>query len=106
MIGDIKAVELKERLDKNENFTLIDVREQSEWDEGHIPGAIFIPLSRFEEEFEKHLPNPDAEVVVQCRSGKRSLDACQRLLGEGFTNLKNMSDGILGWMDEGYPIEK
>lgn len=106
MIGEIKASELKKKLDQNENFVLIDVREQKEWDEGHIPGAVFIPLSQFEQEFEKHLKNPDAEIVVQCRSGKRSFSACQLLLGEGFTNLKNMTDGILGWMDEGYPIEK
>jgi rhodanese-related sulfurtransferase len=106
MIGEIDAVELKDKLDKKDDLILVDVREQQEWDEGHIPSAIFIPLSQFEQEFEKHLKNPDAEVVVQCRSGKRSLDACQRLLGEGFTNLKNMKGGILAWMDEGYPIEK
>ena len=106
MIGEIDAVELKKQMDEKENLILIDVREQQEWDEGRIPHAIFIPLSQFDQEYEKHLKDSDAEIVVQCRSGKRSLDACQRLLGEGFTNLKNMKGGILAWMDEGYPIEK
>lgn len=106
MIGEINAEELKNKLDKKENFILVDVREQNEWDAGHIPGALFVPLSQFDQEYEKHLSDPDAEVVVQCRSGKRSMDACMRLQGEGFSNLKNMTGGILEWIEQGHPIEK
>lgn len=102
MIGNLTAEELKAKLDSNENIKLIDCREQGEWDEGHIDSAEFMPLSNFEEEMKK-LDNKAQPLVLQCRSGKRSLQACMLLQGEGFENLYNLEGGILAWNEKGYP---
>jgi len=104
MIGSMTVQELKEKLDAGEKITLIDVREQEEWDEAHIQQAQFLPLSNFEEEMKK-LTDREAIVVCQCRSGKRSLTAASHLQGEGFENLFNLEGGILAWIESGFPTK-
>lgn len=104
MIGSMTVQELKEKMDKGEELVLIDCREQNEWDEAHIEEALFLPLSNFEEEMKK-LTNPEAVVVCQCRSGKRSLNAAMQLQDEGFENLFNLEGGILAWIEAGYPTK-
>ena len=105
MINEIDAAQLKEKLDQNEELILVDCREQDEWDAGHIEQALFLPLSQFEERFAE-LENKDSQIIVQCRSGKRSMRACEFLKEQGYTNLTNLEGGILGWEDEGYPVVK
>ena len=104
-IKQMDAKKLKEKLNSSDEVILVDVREQNEWDEAHIPGAILMPLSNFDEEFEK-LENKDAEILLQCRSGKRSMNAAKILEEEGYTNLTNISGGILEWIEEGFPTVK
>lgn len=106
MIKSINSTELKAMLDAKEELILVDCREQEEWDEGHIEGAKFIPLSQFPELYENELKDKNANLILQCRSGRRSLNACQFLLGEDFENLTNLEDGILGWQNNGYEIVK
>ena len=106
MITSINSKELKEKLDAKEDFILIDCREQNEWDAGHIAEAKFIPLSEFKELHKEILSNKEAQIVMQCRSGKRSLNACQFLLGEDFENLINLEDGIMGWENNGFETIK
>jgi rhodanese-related sulfurtransferase len=106
MIKSINSKELKEKLDAKEDFILIDCREQNEWDAGHIAQAKFIPLSEFKELYAKTLTNKEAQIVMQCRSGKRSFNACQFLLEEEFENLINLEDGIMGWENNGFEIIK
>lgn len=106
MIKTIDSKELKTKLDNGEELILIDCREQDEWDEAHISGAKFVPLSNFQELFEKELPNKDAQIIIQCRSGKRSLTACQLLLDEDYENLTNLEGGIIGWVNNGYETVK
>ena len=105
MIKEINSEELKAKLDKGENIILIDCREQSEWDAGHIEAAKFIPLSEFEKRFAEAGPT-NAEIIIQCRSGKRSLNACMLLQNEGYENLTNLAGGILGWEENGYKVKK
>ena len=104
MIKNMNSEELKSKLDNNDDIILIDCREQDEWDAGHIEAAKFIPLSQFQDLYTKTLTNKDAEVIIQCRSGKRSLNACMMLMGEGFSNLTNLEGGILGWQANGYEV--
>ncbi|EQC47372.1 rhodanese-like domain-containing protein [Bacteriovorax sp. Seq25_V] len=108
MIKSMNVTELKERMDKKADYILIDCREQNEWDEGHIDGAIFIPLSEFNEKWSANLSDADKdkELILQCRSGRRSLSACQILLSEGFSNLNNLEGGILDWEAEGFAVIK
>jgi len=99
-IPEITVTELKERLDRGDKLTIIDVREPFEWDIGNLEshGARLIPLGE--------LPNrigeisPDDEVVLQCRSGARSGKALELLRGRGYSRLWNLKGGILAWSDQ------
>ena len=98
--------ELKEKLEnQSEDFILIDVREHDEWECGHIPNAIFMPLSRFEQEVKNTILDPSKELILQCRSGKRSQTACKILAQHGRKKLFNLTGGILAWQDAGFTIE-
>ena len=106
MIGTMSVSELKAAIENGEDIVLIDCREQDEWDAGHVEQAQFKPLSDFENQT-KDMNNPNAKVAIMCRSGKRSLSACQFLAEEkDHTNLFNVSGGILAWEEEGYPVKK
>jgi rhodanese-related sulfurtransferase len=104
MIKSINAEELKAKLDAGEELILVDCREQEEWDEDHIPNAIFMPLSTFQENFNKLDSNK--QIIMQCRSGKRSLTACQILQENDYEDLTNLEGGILGWKELGYEVTK
>jgi molybdopterin/thiamine biosynthesis adenylyltransferase/rhodanese-related sulfurtransferase/molybdopterin converting factor small subunit len=97
--GDaIDAIELKRKLDRRDNFVLIDVREPHEYQIARIPGARLIPLG----ELPKHLRELDlnGEYVMQCKSGARSQRAVDLLKQNGFKNVVNMTGGILAWSDK------
>jgi molybdopterin/thiamine biosynthesis adenylyltransferase/rhodanese-related sulfurtransferase len=85
--------------------TLIDVREQVEWDAGHIAGSLFIPRGILGEEIAAAVPDHGTEIVVYCRSGARSALGTQLLQQLGYTNVVNMAGGILAWDAAGLPIE-
>ena len=96
---DIKVQELKEKLDKEESFVFIDVREAHEYEEFNL-GAKLIPLGDLlfaVDELEEHL---DDEVIVCCRSGNRSAMAQQILEQHGFSNVRNLEGGVLAWVKE------
>jgi rhodanese-related sulfurtransferase len=93
---DITVQELKEKLDKGEKFVFIDVREKYEYEEFNL-GAKLIPLGDFQfaiPEFEDH---KDDEIVIHCRSGARSGMAQQLMQQAGFTNVRNLTGGVLAW---------
>ena len=95
---EVTVKELKEMRDANEDFQLIDVREQNEFDFANIDGEL-IPMSSFQEHVDRF--SKDKKVVVHCRSGKRSGDVIQYLeLHHGYDNLYNLKGGILAWSDE------
>ena len=102
MINQIYSSDLKQKLDQKEKILLIDCREQNEWDAGHIQEAVLMPLGQFEELFKTLDKN--AQIIVQCRSGQRSMRACVFLEEKGFKNLTNLEGGIIGWAQSGYPI--
>jgi molybdopterin/thiamine biosynthesis adenylyltransferase/rhodanese-related sulfurtransferase len=85
--------------------TLIDVREQVEWDAGHIPGAVFLPLGQLEQEIAAAVPDKSTEIIMQCRSGARSGRGTDLLQQLGYTNVVNLAGGILQWEADGLPIE-
>ncbi len=94
---EISVKELKEKKDKGEDFQLIDVREDFEYEMSNLEG-ILIPLGGILIESEKIDRNKP--VVVMCRSGKRSAAAIMQLEQLGFTNLYNLQGGILAWASE------
>lgn len=87
-----------------EDVVILDVREQDEWDAGHIPGALFIPMSEIQGRLSE-VPK-DKTVIVQCRSGNRSSQVTDYLVQQGFTNVHNMAGGIKAWESAGLPVEQ
>ena len=98
---DITIEELKERLDKGEALTLIDVREEYEFDEFNI-GAKLIPLGELPDRLDEIEALKDQEILIHCRSGARSGRAKEYLESEGFSNVRNVLGGMLAWQAAGY----
>ena len=96
--AEIGVTELKEKLDRGDGFTLIDVREPNEYRICSIPGAKLIPLG----ELPKRIGELDraADIVVHCKSGGRSARACGMLRQNGFEHVRNLTGGILAWSDK------
>ena len=102
MYEQITAEEAKKIMDSGEEHIILDTREQDEFDEGHIPGAILIPYTEMENKAEAMLPDKDKLILVYCRSGRRSKIAAESLSKLGYTNIKEFG-GIIDWT---YEIEK
>ncbi|WP_373229865.1 rhodanese-like domain-containing protein [Cohnella sp.] len=89
--------ELKARLDAGEKIHLIDVREDEEVAQGMIPGAIHLPLGQVPQRLDE-IPREE-EVIIICRSGYRSDQACQYLASLGYTGTTNLVGGMLAWVN-------
>lgn len=94
---DIFVTELSERLAKGEHPIMIDVREEHEWDMQHIDGIMKISLGNLPSSLDDLAPYKDQEVIMICRSGGRSGNACTILRNNGFTNVRNLTGGMLAW---------
>lgn len=102
MIPELDVHETKARV--AQGSVLVDVREQHEYDDAHIPGSILIPLSKFNTRYSE-LPK-DKPLIMQCRSGARSGKATEFLLQQGYSDVHNMAGGILAWVEADYPVER
>lgn len=94
-LNNVSTAELQSRLEKGEKPTIIDVREPWEYQEGHVPGSLLKPLGQIRawaSEFDKK-----KEILLICRTASRSAVAYQYLAAQGFTNVKNVSGGIITW---------
>ena len=98
----ISQDEAKRIMNEESDYIIVDAREQSEYDEGHIKGAIVIPYTEIEQKAEELLPNKTQLILVYCRSGRRSKIAAQSLANIGYKNVKEFG-GIIDWQ---YEIEK
>jgi phage shock protein E len=87
-----------------ENVLVLDVREQWEYDEGHIPGVTLIPMGEVASRLDE-IPT-DQPVILTCRSGNRSGQVTEYLRQQGYDNVHNMEGGILAWEAAGLPVEK
>jgi adenylyltransferase/sulfurtransferase len=90
--------ELKQWIESGKDFQLIDVREEYEYDEANMGGHL-IPLAELPARYEE--VDKTKDVVVHCRSGKRSELAIQFLESMGYSNLYNLEGGIVAWNNEG-----
>ena len=95
---EITPAQVKERMDRGEEFVLIDVREEHEWEICNIPGAKLIPLSEFEDRIDEL--DTDADIVVHCKMGGRSAKAQDILFANGYSKVKNLVGGITRWADD------
>jgi rhodanese-related sulfurtransferase len=98
----MNADQVREVMDR-EDVTIIDVREDWEYAEGHIPGAELIPLGQLPDRIGE--VSKEVEIILVCRSGNRSGQALQFLEQQGFENAHNMNGGMIAWTSAGHPTE-
>ena len=96
MYQQITQSEAKRIMDSVEDVIVLDVREQDEFGAGHIPGARLLPYTEIENKAETMLPDKDKQILVYCRSGRRSKIAAESLAKLGYTNIKEFG-GIIDW---------
>lgn len=96
MYEQISAEDAKKIMDSGEKVVILDVREQDEYDEGHIVGSILIPYTEIGNKAQETLPDKDKQILVYCRSGRRSKIAAETLAKLGYTNVKEFG-GIIDW---------
>ena len=98
--------DVKRRLDSNEEFLLIDVREDNEWEKDHLPKAVHLGKGVIERDIESRLPDLNAPIVLYCGGGFRSALVADNLGKMGYTNVISMNGGIRGWREKGYPLTR
>jgi rhodanese-related sulfurtransferase/extradiol dioxygenase family protein len=103
-IQEISADELT-KLRERGPVVVIDVREESEWKQGHLAGAVHIPRGVLEPKIEAAVPDLDARVVVYCAGGNRGALAAESLQKFGYANVASLTGGFRGWQDAGRPVE-
>jgi rhodanese-related sulfurtransferase len=96
--------EIKRRLDRGEKFTLVDVREESEFAKDHLPGAVHLGKGIIERDIEARVPDPKTELVLYCGGGFRSALAADNLQKMGYANVISMDGGIREWREKNYPL--
>jgi len=98
--------DVKRRLDAGDSFTLVDVREESEFAAGRLPGAMHIGKGVIERDIEKKVPDLATPLVLYCGGGFRSVLAADALQKMGYSNAISMDGGWSGWTGKGYPTER
>jgi rhodanese-related sulfurtransferase len=101
-IRELTVDDVKARLDRKEDFHLVDVREESEWAKDHLPSAIHLGKGVIERDIEMAIPDTAAPIVLYCGGGFRSALAAENLQKMGYTNVASMDGGIRGWRAKGY----
>ena len=104
-VRECTVADVVARLARGEAVPLVDVREESEFAAGHLPGAIHVGKGILERDVEARFPDPSAELVLYCGGGFRSVLAAEALGKMGYTNVISMDGGFRGWRAAGQPIE-
>lgn len=104
-VHEITPEELRDQLSQSQKIYLIDVREDSEWQTGYIPGAIHLCKGVLERDIEKVIPDSTSPVVLYCSGGYRSAIAADNLQNMGYKNVASMLGGLTAWQKLGFVIE-
>ncbi|MBI3548242.1 MAG: sulfurtransferase [Elusimicrobia bacterium] len=96
---------LHERMERKDVYFVIDVREDSEWTQGHVPGAFHISKGVLERFIEALAPDTGQEIIVYCNTGSRSALAADSLQRMGYSNILSVDGGFRAWVVAGYPTE-
>jgi rhodanese-related sulfurtransferase len=105
-IEEITPDEVKEKFDSGDDFVLLDVREQDEWEKAHIQGAEYLGKGVLERDIEEMHPDTDEELILYCGGGYRSALAADNLQKMGYHNVKSLAGGFRSWTEAGLPIEQ
>jgi molybdopterin/thiamine biosynthesis adenylyltransferase/rhodanese-related sulfurtransferase len=103
-IDEISSIEAHERLESSDGSIFVDVREPDEWDEGHIPGAIYTGRGRLEQRIEGLVPDKGRALVVYCSAGSRSAFSAKVLEELGYSNVVNLAGGFSDWKRNGFEV--
>ena len=105
-VKETNVQDVKRRMDAGEKMIVVDVREESEWANGHLPGAIHLGKGIIERDIEGRVPDTSAKLVLYCGGGFRSALSADNLQKMGYTNVESMDGGWKGWVSAGYPTQK
>lgn len=105
-IKETNVADVKRRMDAGEKFLLVDVREESEWANGHLPGAVYMGRGIIERDIEQKVPDTGTKLILYCGGGFRSALAADNLQKMGYRNVESMDGGWRGWLEAGLPTVK
>lgn len=103
-IPEVDVYQVQNKIEKDEEFNLIDVREDSEWNLGRIPKAIHMGKGIIERDIESMIQNREVELILYCQGGFRSALAAESLKKMGYKNVYSMSGGFSAWVVNEFPI--
>jgi len=104
-VREITVAEVRARLGNGALVTLVDVREDAEWERGHLPGAVHLGKGILERDVGTTFPDPDQELILYCGGGYRSVLAADSLRRMGYARALSMSGGYRGWIEAGLPLQ-
>jgi rhodanese-related sulfurtransferase len=102
-VKETNVAEVKRRTDAGEKLILVDVREDNEWANGHLPGAVHMGRGIIERDIEQRVPDTGTKLVLYCGGGFRSALVADNLQKMGYTNVESMDGGWRGWTEAGLP---
>ena len=105
-VREFSIEDYRERVARGERWILIDVREDDEWRQRRIPGAVHLGKGVIERDVEQRFPDKSTPIVLQCGGGFRSALAADQLQRMGYTQVVSLDGGIRGWIERGLPIEE
>jgi rhodanese-related sulfurtransferase len=104
--GDLVTPKEASVLTLEKKAVIVDVRDDNEWNEEHIAGAIHIPLNQLNDHLSELQQYKETTIITQCRSGKRSLKALELLKSAGFSKVSSMDGGIVAWRKDGLATQQ
>src|SRR5256885_14403126 len=105
-VKETNVTDVKLRMDSGEKFLLVDVREDNEWEKGHLPGAVHMGRGVIERDIETKVPEASTKMILDCGGGFRSALVADNLQKMGYTNVESMDGGWRGWVEAGLPTKK
>lgn len=105
-VQETNVADVKRRLDAGEKLVLVDVREESEWNRGHLPGAVHLGKGIIERDIEQRVPDTNTKLILYCGGGFRSALSADNLQKMGYSNVESMDGGWKGWLEAGFPTQK
>ncbi len=105
-VKETNVADVKRRSDAGEKFLLVDVREDNEWANGHLPGAVHLGKGIIERDIVQRVPDANAKIILYCGGGFRSALAAENLQKMGYTSVESMDGGWRGWVEAGLPTAK
>lgn len=104
-VAEISCDDVNKALNQSSTFVLIDTREEHEFINGHLPGAIHLSKGVIERDIEEHVSDTDTELILYCGGGYRSVLAGDNLQKMGYSNVKSMAGGWREWIENEYETE-